>query len=578
VVRIVDTASLDPPLAAVYYLDHFLQVLEAVKQRYGCLLDPAEHAHILRLMTLSQPARMLYARLVNRKGPCFRLDRLAYPEIGAMEAALTELAEKGLLMACDTGLEPDLRPRLYGCFTLAELHASLRDHGARRSWRKDELLDWLGTWPGCGAWLALLLRRHPVVRLRADDPWPFFRFLFFGELRDNLADFVTRELGYVVTESVAPEKLGRRFRTRPEAVDAYRMAVLYARFRSLREGQPAMDTLRWWQAQGVDRAGLAAGTETVDRLVDRLGRRLEREGETEAALALYATSPVAPARERRARLLLRKGHRLDALALLEAMAATPCHAEEGYAARQLLGRLTKTARRSEARNYQRLGSQILLEDAAGGVEAATLAHYARAGWHGVHSENWLWNAAFGLLLWDVIYDPDIGVFHSPLQLAPADLHDPGFYDRRRDAIENRLRLLDDTEAAFALIARHHADKDGLANPFVPWHGDLLPLIRRVIDHVPPRGLAAVLRRFAQDIKRRSRGFPDLFLWTATAYRFVEVKSENDQLSAAQYQWLRFFDEVGICVSLDNIRRGSGVRLSDPHPSAGNPGSAHPASP
>ena len=55
-----------------YYLDHFRQVLEAVRQRYGFLLDPAEHAHISRIETLRPPAQMLYARLVNRKGPCFR--------------------------------------------------------------------------------------------------------------------------------------------------------------------------------------------------------------------------------------------------------------------------------------------------------------------------------------------------------------------------------------------------------------------------------------------------------------------------------------------------------------------------
>jgi hypothetical protein len=72
--------------------------------------------------------------------------------------------------------------------------------------------------------------------------------------------------------------------------------------------------------------------------------------------------------------------------------------------------------------------------------------------------------------------------------------------------------------------------------------------------LPAPGLGAVLRRFAQDIKRRSRGFPDLFLWTSTEYRFVEVKSENDQLSAAQYQWLRFLDEAGIAVSLDRVQR------------------------
>jgi hypothetical protein len=398
------------------------------------------------------------------------------------------------------------------------------------------------------------LTLHPLVRLPAADPWPFLRFLFFGELRDNLADFVTRELGHVVTESVAPEKLGPRFRTRSEATDAYRLALLYGRFRAMRERQPALDTLRWWQTEAVDRSGLSAGVESFDRLVHRLGRQLEREGKTAAALALYATSPVAPARERRARLLLKLGQRAEAERLLAAMAAAPCHAEEAYAAHQLLGRLAKTARRSEARAYQQMSDPIVLEDRAGTVETATLAHHARAGWQGVHSENWIWNAAFGLLLWDVIYDPDIGVFHSPLQLAPADLHDPGFYERRKQAIEQRLLILDEPAEGFALIARHHREKAGLANPFVSWHAELLPLLRLIIERVPPAGLGAVLRRFAQDIKRRSRGFPDLFLWTATEYRFVEVKSENDQLSAAQFQWLRFFEHAGIRVSLENIRR------------------------
>jgi hypothetical protein len=574
----VDTASPDPPISAAYYLDHFLQVLEAVKRRYGCLLDQTERAHIDRLEALSEPAQMLYARLVNRKGPCFRLDRLAYPEIPGMDAALAELASRSLLTPCDREVRADLRPRLFGCFTLAELQASLRQaHPGRRPSRKEDLFNWLAEWPGCSAWLAQLLRSYPVVRLDAEDPWAFFRFLFFGELRDNLADFVTRALGHVVTESVAPEKLSLLFRTRQEAIDAYRLARLYARFRAIRETQPALDTLHWWQTQGVDRAALAAGADRFDRLVDRLGRRLEREGAPAAALALYATSPVAPARERQARLLLKQGRRGEAIRLLQTMTEAPCHAEEDYAAQQLLGRLAKTARRSEARHYQRMGDHLVVDDASGSVEAATLAHYARAGWHGVHSENWLWNALFGLLLWDIIYDPDVGAFHSPLQLAPADLHDPGFYDRRRDAVEKRLLLLHEPDAAFAMIARHYREKEGLANPFVSWHAELLSLISHLIHRVPPAGLAAVMRRLAQDIKRRSRGFPDLFLWTDADYRFVEVKSENDQLSAAQYQWLRFFGDSGIRVSLDNIRRRERIdtvcriALSDPRPPGESPG-------
>jgi hypothetical protein len=364
---------------------------------------------------------------------------------------------------------------------------------------------------------------------------------------------------------VEPGKLRAQFATRQAAADAYRMACLYVEFRDLRDAQPAVDTLRWWHAQAVDRLALAAGWTTFDRLVDRLGRRLERAGAMAEALDLYATSPAAPARERRARLLLKGGRRDAALGLLHTMAADARDAEEAYVARQLLARLAKTSRRSEARQYQQSSRRIIIEDAGQSVETATLGHYRRAGWQGVHSENWLWAAIFGLLLWDVIYDPDVGAFHSPLQFAPADLHDPGFYDRRQAQIERRLALLRDPAESFAVIAAHHDAKAGIANPFVSWHPDLLAPIRIAIDRLPATGLSAVLRRFAQDIKRRSRGFPDLFLWTATAYRFVEVKSENDQLSAAQYQWLRFLDEAGIPVSLDRVRRdaapaGASIRL------------------
>lgn len=542
------------PDGAVYYLDHFRQVLEAVRQRYGFLLDPAEHAHIGRIETLRPPAQMLYARLVNRRGPCFRLDRLSYPEIPELETAVADLMAQGLLVPCEASLAAAFRPRLYGCFTLAELRASLADHQPPRPARKGDLLAWLEAWDGGADWRAALLSRHPVMRLPEHDPWPFLRFLFFGELRDNLSDFVIRELGHVVTEIVEPQKLRAQFETRQAAVDAYRMVCLYAEFRTLRDAQPAIETWQWWQAQAIDRTALAAGVTTFDRLVDRLGRRLERAGAIAEAIGLYATSPAAPARERRARLLLKDGRRDEAIGLLQAMAADGTDGEEAYVARQLLARLAKTSRRSEARQYQQSSPHIMLEEAGLTVETATLGHYRRAGWNGVHSENWLWNAIFGLLLWDIIYDADVGAFHSPLQFAPADLHDPGFYERRKARIEDRLALLDDPVRSFGVMAKHHTEKHGIANPFVSWHGDLLELIRIAIDRLPASGLGAVLRRFAQDIKRRSRGFPDLFLWTATEYRFVEVKSENDQLSATQYQWLRFLDAAGIAVSLDRVRR------------------------
>ena len=549
----MDDAQSTDPLPPAYYLDHFMQVVEGVRARYGFLLTAAERRHLAAVEMLSLPARMLYARLVNRRGPCFRLDRLPYPEIGALDKPVSELLRAGLIEACRAPEAHSWAP-LLACFTHAELKAGLRGAPAPRHARKEELLAWLGGWEGRGAWLDAFLATQPMVAIPQADPWPFLRFLFFGGMRDNLSDFVVRDLGLVVTESVDAARLSARYTTRGEAEDAFRMAVLYAAFRRVRAMETALQTLGWWRAQGVERASLCAGTLWLDRLVDRLGRLLEREGETGAALALYAESPVAPARERRARLLIKAGRPDEARALLRAILAAPCHAEEAYAARQMLARLERTARRSEARHYQHASAVILLDYPEGGVEAAVLAHYRSAGWQGVHSENWLWNAGFGLLLWDIIYDPAVGVFHSPVQMAPSDLHDPAFYSRRQAAIEARLALLDDKAAAFAVIERLFEAKKGIANPFVSWHEDLPRLLGIMLKRLPPAGLAASFRHLAQDVARHSRGLPDLFLWTDEEYRFIEVKAENDHLSAHQYEWLSFMDKAGLRVSLERIRR------------------------
>ncbi len=81
-----------PRLPAGYYLDHFSQVIVGVRARYGFLLTVAEREYLARLDALSEAARMLYARLVNRRGPFFQVNRLNYPEIDRVFIALRKHA------------------------------------------------------------------------------------------------------------------------------------------------------------------------------------------------------------------------------------------------------------------------------------------------------------------------------------------------------------------------------------------------------------------------------------------------------------------------------------------------------
>lgn len=543
------------PLAMPYYLADFHEVLRAVETRYGFLLLEAERAYITQLRALSQAAQMLYVRLVNRRGPWFRVDGLRYGELPDLMAPIAELQAAGLL-ACDAAaavLDPEA---VLACFTLPELAADLRAIGMAAPRRRPELVAWLIAWPDLPGWLASLLARCPVIGIAPAAPWPFLRFLYFGELRANLSDFVVRDLGYVVIEDRAADQLTAKFPTRRHAEDAFRMAQLYEAFRAIRDRLPPRETLSWWQAQAVDRASLAAGTDLFDRLTDRLGRRLERAKDDALALALYASGSGDTARERQVRLLLRSGRTAEASALAQAMADAPRTTEEAYAARHLLRRIKGTGTgASDARRRQKLGRPVLLEDGAAPVEAATLAHYRARGWDGVHSENWIWLTTFGLLFWDIIHDPAQGMFHSPLQIGPSDLYTAGFYTRRQRAFEERLGKFDDQSNTLAQLRETAAGKNGLTNPFVPWQEEAIACAVRLVTCLPGRSLAAVMRRIAQDIKHHSRGFPDLFLWRGPHYNFVEVKSETDQLSPAQYEWLAFFEDLGLPVFIDNVRRG-----------------------
>ena len=546
------------PGAEPYYLGHFTFVLRMVVDRYGFLLSEPERQHVDRIQALSPAAQMLYARLVNRLGPYFRVDKLNYPELPSLEDAVTELQDAGLLSPGAPHMGTDAAP-LLRCFTLPELTASLRPHGIAPPRRRADLLTWLKGWDGAAAWQTALLGRFRVVRIPSIDPWPFLRFLFFGELRDNLSDLVVRELGFLTPEDIAPTQLATRFTSRAAATDAFRMAGLYAEFRVIREDRSARDTLAWWQGQAIDRARLAAGETWFDRLVDRLGRRLEREHEPALALSLYASSPHGQSRERQARILIKAGRREEAAHLVQAMTEAPRSTEEAYAARHLQTRLTRTGRQtgtraSDARRLQKSGRVIHVPRQAVSVEEATLSHYRSLGWNGIHAENWLWNATFALLFWDIIYDASTGAFHSPLQTAPSDLYEPGFYQCRKQLIEDRLAQLQKGDQALALAETVFDKKYGLTNPFLYWREDLLPSVLTVITRVPRAGLVAILRRFAQDIRHHARGFPDLFMWTADDYCFVEVKSESDQLSPVQYEWIAFFQKNDVRAYIDNVIR------------------------
>ena len=130
-----------------YYRDNFLLVLDHGDSLYGDLLGDEEKAFSAAFRSRSLAAQRLYVRLISRKGPLFRSDRLRYQEIGDVSGPAAELEAVGLLAVDRPG---DLRAAV-GLLRRDELLEALAEEGGgwpSQSIRLPELVDrCLSAWP-----------------------------------------------------------------------------------------------------------------------------------------------------------------------------------------------------------------------------------------------------------------------------------------------------------------------------------------------------------------------------------------------------------------------------------------------
>ncbi len=554
------TASLADPR---YYLANFRSVLAWVAERHGDLLDAAERGFLADFAALPEASQALLVRMVMRKGEHFRTSRLRYPEIGDTEAALAPLVEAGLVEATPAlGLAelfrqlrlPELRRALVDEIATTGLpaatgKAALHEALAPRLTEPRPLADW---WPEAP---------DRVVRLAVMATCDRLRLMFFGNLRQDWAEFVLTELGLQRFERVAITPDSRAFRRRAE-VDAY---LALHRLRERLEAGEAVSALRAeLPAPLADNAWLAARHR---RLCVALGRQAEREGLGDSALALYAGAgwPDAgqvgsvEARIRHLRLQERRGEHAAALALAKPLAQAPASEEEA----QALGRLVPRLRRRlglAPRTFQREPAPRpwTLTLPPGPVEAAVRDHLHREAAPVHYVENSLLTGLFGLLCWEALFAPLPGAFFHPFHHGPADLYREDFVARRRARFDACLARLDDGGYRDAIRATWR-EKHGLASPFVHWGALDAGLLDQALACLPAAHLRACFERLLGDLKANRAGLPDLIQFLPEApegeprYRLIEVKGPGDRLQDNQRRWLAFFHARGMPAVVCHVR-------------------------
>ncbi|KAJ8594289.1 hypothetical protein M405DRAFT_918147 [Rhizopogon salebrosus TDB-379] len=174
------------------------------------------------------------------------------------------------------------------------------------------------------------------------------------------------------------------------------------------------------------------------------------------------------------------------------------------------------------------------------VETLALQWYEDRGFKGIHSETRIITTLFGILFWDIIFLLVPGAFETRFQTAPLDIAEDAFYHARRDAIETRLKELEDgrgEDIAKRIEAEHRAHKTWCIG--VDWtlleEGEIVDIVRCLGG----KALSVICRLLCEDYAGRRSGGPDLFLWNADSgdCKFVEVKGPGDNLQENQKIWI-----------------------------------------
>jgi hypothetical protein len=224
------------------------------------------------------------------------------------------------------------------------------------------------------------------------------------------------------------------------------------------------------------------------------------------------------------------------------------------------------------------------------VEELAMQHFCvTEGMDGVHSEGGFLRTLYGILLFDVIFDPLVSdAFWSRFQTAPLDLRSSHFYIRRKARVDARIASFEAEgnkgHAAMEDIVRHiWRFHFGVSASCIQW--DLLDLdaFVAVMRGIPVRAIKFLLTLFASDLRNWSSGLPDLLLWKRhtpatsatpasdlteglfqdskqqdnthlhTHVKFVEVKGPNDRLSSTQKTWLALLSCLGVDVAVLHVK-------------------------
>ena len=233
--------------------------------------------------------------------------------------------------------------------------------------------------------------------------------------------------------------------------------------------------------------------------------------------------------------------------------------------------LESTQTQTQTQTLSRSTSDTLVKNRYNlSVEQVALTHYIKnlAYTHGKHVETRILTTLFGMLFWDVLFDKSVyNVFVDKFQACPLDLQTDFFYLNRKEAIDSKLELLDNSPIEFIceLLSNCWNEYFDTQCSLVSWNmfedlAEFLSLVRCFSS----KQITSLCKYMAQNYRYCRSGGPDLIIWSTelNKCKFVEVKGPGDKLSFKQIMWMDFFLKNGIECEVCYVKGQNSKRLRD----------------
>jgi len=528
-----------------------------VETKYHDLLIDIESDFITQFKKLKEDSQCLFIRMVMRRGVYFKLETLQYKEITNLSKAISALKRKKFIRELNSRSADNLE-ELLPFFTKKDLFsiaAETKLEKAPKSLGKPALINHLLQAKRSKIFRAISTQFTVFREEKLEEVERLF-FLFFGSSHRDISEFVVRDLGYRSFENHQLHQLTPYFKTREEIDQKWTVNTWYKSVKERLQKEESLlivfeSTKKLVETTIID---TLPATRSLERMLIKLGRDLERAKEYEQALWAFQQSDYPPSNEREIRVLAKMKRVEEAIEKCQTLQATTAHAEEYYFALDFGNRLKdKKSKKSTTEKQNAARSVTISQSYKYQVEMGALEHLVLEGWNGMFSENLLWNSLFGLLFWEEIFDDQQDAFHHPFQYSPSDWRSEDFYLKRSEAINQKLDMVEDHQAFTQHLETVFKLKYGTSTPLIIWYEELLEHLILFTDCLTSEQIIRILTEMARNPKSNTKGFPDLFVWKTDTYRFIEIKSPNDKLSAQQLYWLDLFEAIGIESEVLNIK-------------------------